>query len=220
MPLFGRLIYYLSMSLKCYKCFRSIQSCFCSQISPVDPGIKFVFLMHPHEAFKEKTGTGRLASLSLINSEIIIDSSFDQNIRTQELISDSAYFPMVLYPGKEVQYAESFNFQLLVKNKTLLIFLIDATWVMARKMMYRSPSLQTLPKLSFSKEYRSQFLIKKQPEDYCLSTIESSYYLIKELQKSGASNPAVNVEGLLGIFNTMIQYQLDSKKKRLKNPRI
>ena len=197
------------MSEKCLKCFRSIQSCLCQDISPVNPGVKFVYLMHPKEAYKQKTGTGRLASLSLLNSEIIVDSTFDNNLRTQELISDSAYCPMVLYPKKEAHYAESFNFNASIEGKTLLIFLIDATWIMARKMMYRSHTLQNLPKISFSSKYRSRFLIKKQPADYCLSTIESSYFLIKELQKSGVCDPSVKIDGLMSIFDRMIQYQLD-----------
>ena len=173
--------------------------------------------MHPHEAYKEKTGTGRLASLSLINSELIIDDTFDNNCRTQELIHDNSYFPMVLYPGKDAHHAESYNFPASTESRTLLVFLIDATWVMARKMMFRSPSLQKLPKLSFSREYRSRFLIKKQPADFCLSTIESTYYLIKELQKSGLCDCTIEAESLLNTFDRMIQYQLDCKKKRLQN---
>jgi DTW domain-containing protein YfiP len=171
--------------------------------------------MHPQEAFKQKTGTGRLASLSLKNSEIIIDTSFDNNFRTQELISDPLYYPMVLYPGKEAFYAETFNFEKSTEKKTLLVFLIDATWSFAGKMMRISKTLQELPKLSFSNEYRSKFLIKKQPKEYCLSTIESSYYLIKELQKSGVCNREINIDGLMNVFNEMVQYQLSCKEKRL-----
>ena len=104
--------------------------------------------MHPQEAYKQKTGTGRLASLSLKNSEIIIDTSFDNNSRTQELLSDPRYYPMVLYPGNEAFYAETFNFEKSTEKKTLLVFLIDATWSFARKMMRLSKTLQELPKLS------------------------------------------------------------------------
>lgn len=205
------------MSKKCLRCFRPEQSCYCPYITEVNPGVKFVFLMHPEEAYKQKTGTGRLASLSLADSEIIIDSSFDNNKRTQELIDDPLFYPMVLYPGKDAHFAETFEFGQLATDHKLLIFLIDATWILARKMMYRSPSLQVLPKLSFSKEYRSRFLIKKQPQDYCLSTIESSYYLIEELKQAGVCDLRVNAEGLLNIFDRMIQFQLDRKKERLRS---
>ena len=203
------------MSEKCLKCFRPVQSCYCPYIKAADPGIKFVFLMHPIEAYKQKTGTGRLASLSLSGSEIIVDESFDNNKKTQSLISDPAYYPMVLYPGKEAYHAESFNFQTFTQKRKLLIFLIDGTWIHARKMMFHSKTLQNLPKLSFSRQYRSRFAIKTQPADYCLSTIESSYYLIKELQKSGVCNPDADIEGLMSVFDRMVQFQIECRKKRI-----
>ena len=60
------------MAEKCYHCFRPKETCYCKDILPFDTEIHFVFLMHPKEAYKQKTGTGRLASLSLKNSEILI----------------------------------------------------------------------------------------------------------------------------------------------------
>lgn len=192
---------------KCYKCYRPIKTCYCKDIESFDPGIKFVILMHPQEAYKQKTGTGRLTSLTLIDSEIIIDSTFDNNKRTQDLINDSSYYSMVLYPGDEAHYTETFNFSSVLKDKKLLVFLIDATWTFARKMMIRSTSLQKLPKLSFSKEYRSIFEIKRQPADFCLSTIESSYYLIKELQSVDVCERNINPESLITIFKKMIKLQ-------------
>jgi DTW domain-containing protein len=208
-----------TMSNKCYKCFRPVKTCYCNDIEPFDPGIKFVILMHPKEAYKQKTGTGRLTNLTLIDSEIIIDATFDDNKRTQKLIHDSSYYPMVLYPGDEAHYAETFNFDSKLRNRKLLIFLIDATWISARKMMSRSPSLQALPKLSFSKEYRSIFEIKRQPEDFCLSTIESSYYLIKELQAVGVCKKSIDPVSLITIFKKMIKLQQGfiEKKQTLQN---
>ena len=205
------------MSERCLKCFRPVQNCYCGDISPIETGVKFVFLMHPHEAKKQRTGTGRLASLSLSESEIIIDESFDNNFRTQKLISNPSFYPMVLYPGNDAYTTESFNFKETLNGRTLLIFLIDATWVEARKMMYRSPGLQCLPKISFSREYRSRFTIKTQPENYCLSTIESSYYLLKELQSTGVCNSAVNGEGLMEVFKKMVDFQIECMDKRISN---
>ena len=204
---------------KCYKCFRPVKTCYCNDIESFDPGIKFVLLMHPKEAYKQKTGTGSLTNLTLIDSEIIIDATFDDNKRTQELIKDSSYYPMVLYPGDEAHYTETFNFDSKLRNRKLLIFLIDATWTVARKMMSRSPSLQALPKLSFSKEYRSIFEIKRQPADFCLSTIESSYYLIKELQAAGVCEINIDPVSLITIFKKMIKLQQGfiEKKQTLQN---
>ncbi|MBF9014546.1 MULTISPECIES: tRNA-uridine aminocarboxypropyltransferase [unclassified Oceanispirochaeta] len=202
------------MSQKCYKCFRPLTTCFCPHIHPVDTGVKFVILMHPREAYKQKTGTGRLTSLSLIDSEIIIATQFDDNKRYKELLASDDYYPMVLYPGAEAMNAAECDFSLKGKGRKLLVFLVDATWIMARKMVYKTPSLQTLPRLSFTAAYTSQFHIKRQPAEYCLSTIESTYYLIKELQDAGLSKPGVSVQGLMDVFALMNKIQLDHKKNR------
>ncbi len=202
-----------AMLNKCYQCFRPVKTCYCKDIDPIDPCIKFVVLMHPKEAYKQKTGTGRLTHLTLIDSEIIIDTTFDNNLRTQELLRDLAYYPMVLYPGKEAHDIDTFNFDSALQKRKLLIFLIDATWSFAYKMMSKSPSLQQLPKLSFSREYRSIFEIKKQPADFCLSTIESSYYLIKELQVAGVCEKSIEPEPLITVFKKMIKRQKSFIKK-------
>lgn len=203
------------MSERCLKCFRPVQNCYCKDITPIESGVKFVFLMHPREAKKQRTGTGRLASLSLIDSEIIIDTSFDKNSRTQELISNPSFYPMVLYPGNDAHTTESFNFKENLNGRTLLIFLIDATWVEARKMMFRSHSIRHLPRISFSREYRSMFTIKTQPENHCLSTIESSYYLLKELQSTGVCDSELNGESLMEVFKKMVDFQIKCRVNRI-----
>ena len=203
------------MSEKCLKCFRPIQTCYCKYIHPVETRVKFVFLMHPREAYKQKTGTGRLASLSLKDSEIIVDKSFDQNKRVKQLIEDSSYYPMVLYPGDNACFTETFNFEQNCGDRELLVFLLDATWIMARKMMYRSRCLQELPRLSFSRAYRSEFAIKTQPADYCLSTIESAYYLIQELRTSGVCPEETDPSGLLDVFRRMVSFQQECRRNRI-----
>ena len=83
---------------KCYKCFRPFETCYCKDIVSIKTGIKFVFLMHPKEAYKQKTGTGRLAHLTLEDSEIIVGVDFTDNPRLNTLITDEKYFPVVMYP--------------------------------------------------------------------------------------------------------------------------
>jgi len=180
----------------------------------VDTGVKFVILMHPWEAKKQRTGTGRMTSLSLIDSEIIVDQTFNDNSRFLTLVRSEEYHPMVLYPGKDAFTAESYPFGSVPSYKKILVFLIDATWVLARKMMYRSPVLQQLPKLSFANAYTSHFHIKTQPADYCLSTIESTYYLIRELQDCGQCHSEVSADGMMNLFNELNRFQMDCRNSR------
>jgi len=180
----------------------------------VDTGVKFVILMHPWEAKKQRTGTGRMTSLSLTDSEIIIDQTFDGNSRFLSLIRSDKYYPMVLYPGKDACTAGSYPFDSVLSGRKILVFLIDATWVLARKMMYRSPVLQKLPKLSFSEAYTSRFHIKTQPAEHCLSTIESTCYLIRELQVCGQCRPEASVEGMMDLFDELNRFQMECRESR------
>jgi len=198
---------------KCYKCFRPIKSCYCKYIVPVKTSVKFVFLMHPKEAYKQKTGTGRLASLSLPGSEIIIGVDFTKNTRVLELLSDSTYYPVLMYPDKNAWTAQKEGFKAAIGNKKLLVFLVDATWFFAKKMLRLSPNLHSIPKVSFTAGYRSQYTFKTQPAKECLSTIETCYYLLNELQ-AGFIIPKTDTEPLMSIFHRLVNYQLESEKQR------
>jgi DTW domain-containing protein YfiP len=199
---------------KCYNCFRPKKTCYCKYIVPVETGIKFVFLMHPKEAYHQKTGTGRLAALSLPGSEIIIGIDFTENKRVKEILENPDYFPVLMYPDENAWSAEKMGFHEVIGNKTLVIFLVDATWFFAKKMLRLSPILHTIPKFSFRAGYRSQYEFKTQPAPECLSTIETCYYVIKELQEKGIAKKG-NPEPLMNVFHKMIDYQLESEKARI-----
>jgi DTW domain-containing protein YfiP len=167
--------------------------------------------MHPKEAYRQKTGTGRLAALSLINSEIIIGVDFSLNKRLNRLISGEGdcaqYYPVLLFPSKDAYFTDTPSFREVIGTKKLLVILVDATWYLAEKILKLSTNLKHLPKLSFKNEYRSQFNIKLQPDPVCLSTIESSHYLIEELKTAGIVNPTVDQSGLMKVFHQMVKFQ-------------
>ncbi len=202
------------MSEKCYRCFRPLVSCYCGDIVTVETGIKFVFLMHPREAYRQKTGTGRLAALSLADSEILIGTDFTENERVNALIRDPRYAPFVLYPSAQALVTDSPAFRSAVGNRKPLIILIDATWFFAKKMLKASKNLQAVPALTFSAPYRSGFEFKTQPEPECLSTIETAYYLIKELQQAEVARKNASPEPLMAVFRKMIEYQLACEQSR------
>lgn len=196
----------------CPVCFKSKASCLCEYIKPFDSQIKFVLLMHPKEARQMRTGTGRLTKLTLLNSEVIIGEEFSNNERLKELLADNQYFPLLLYPGVDAYTAK--ELKPLVTDKKLLIIVIDGTWFLANKMIRLSPNLKELNKISFTSGYRSQFKFKHQPQEECLSTIESCYYLIKELQESEVISSSFSPEPLMEVFNRMVDFQLECEQLR------
>jgi DTW domain-containing protein YfiP len=167
--------------------------------------------MHPKEAFKQKTGTGRLTALSLIDSEIIIGTDFTRNKRVNALISGvgefAQYYPVLLFPSKDASFADTPSFGQAIGSKKLLVILIDATWYLAQKILRFSKNLTLLPNLSFKNGYQSQFHIKLQPDPSYLSTIESTYYLINELKSAGIARSDTDASGLMNVFKKMVTFQ-------------
>ncbi len=203
------------MSERCYKCFKPASNCLCRFTKELDPGVKFLFLMHPKEAKRNRTGTGQLAHISLKGSEIIQGLDFSQNTRLQELLHDPKYFPMMMYPGVDAWNAKKEGFKEAVGDRIPLIIILDATWFCAKKMIEHNPFLLEYPRLSFFGDYRSIFTFKHEPKPEYISTIESCYYMIKELQTCGLADASVNPEPLMDVFKEMIKFQLTAENERI-----
>ena len=204
------------MSNLCYKCFRKKDNCYCQYAKDVDCGIKFVFLMHPKEFKYQKTGTGRLAHICLPESEIIMGIDFTQNQRVTELLADPSYYPVLLYPAEIPVTAKSPELkEKLSTGKKLLVFVIDSTWACSNKMIRLSPNIAKLPHISFFGNYKSVFTFKREPKEYCVSTIESCYYLIKEMQTSGIADSQIDPEPLMNVFKKMIVFQIEMENLRI-----
>ncbi len=164
--------------------------------------------MHPKEYKQEKAATGRFTHLCLKNSEIHMGVCFDDHQPVQGLIRDPRYFPVLLYPGTDAVALSDESFPTMVSgDRRLLVFLLDATWTLARKMFSRSRTLQSLPRLKLVPRERSRYLIKKQPHDWCLSTIEAAHELMKALEKAGLDNYP-RPRQMLELFARMQEYQI------------
>lgn len=198
----------------CFKCFRVQENCLCSHIKPFITKARFVILMHPMEAKKEKMGTGRLSLACLQNSELIIGIDFSEDETVNKIIKNQHNHCVVLYPGDkslnisndDVSELKSLTTQ---AQKQLVVFLIDGTWPCAKKMMRLSKNIQIMPRVSFTATHESLFLIKEQPAEYCLSTLESIHFFLNECQRRGLEDLGGVQDGLLDVFKIMINFQIN-----------
>ena len=192
----------------CYCCFWPKPLCWCPSIQPMDTRTRFVFLMHPKEFKQEKAGTGRLTHLCLPNSRIIMGVGFDDNEEVQALIHDSRNLAVLLYPGETARNLSEGGLRPEeLGDRTLVVFLLDATWACARKMLRLSPSLQRLPRIMFTPSAPSRYVIKQQPQDGCLSTLEATHDLLGALERGGLDHYPLP-EQLLGLFARMQDFQI------------
>lgn len=164
--------------------------------------------MHPKEYKQVKAGTGRLTHLCLTNSEIRVGVSFDEDAGVQALISDSRYAPVLLYPGPGARILSKGELPVIEPSeRQLLVFILDASWSLAHKMLRLSPSLQRLPRVMITPSAPSRYIIKRQPQEGCLSTLEATHELLTALEKAGMdrySDPGQ----LLDIFARMQDIQI------------
>ncbi len=195
----------------CYRCNWPARLCWCGSITPLRVRTKFVFLMHPHEHKHVRNGTGRLTHLSLLDSELHIGSRFDKDPAVQALLADPHNHCVLLYPSPtavNLSTATPGDPLPALGERRLVVFLLDATWNLARVMLRDNPGLRALPHIMFSGAAPSRFVIKKQPEPGCLSTLEATHELLVALDRSGLDSYAGDSSPLLDLFRRMQEFQV------------
>jgi DTW domain-containing protein YfiP len=162
--------------------------------------------MHPKEFRKTKNGTGHMTNNSLENCELFVGIDFSDHKRVNELLDDKTYEPYILYPDIN---SIKLNTQKLPNEKKSLIFIIDSTWPCSKKILRLSKNLHNLKKVSFEHDKSSQFKIKTQPNQYCLSTIESTLCVLEQLNNQKVENISKkSLENFLKPFELMVEYQV------------
>jgi DTW domain-containing protein YfiP len=169
--------------------------------------------MHPKEFKKTKNNTGRFTHLLLQNSKIFIGDDFTNHNEINEIIKNTNAF--ILYPSKD---AINLSQDSLHVDKNITIFLIDSTWSCSTSLLRKSKNLQVLPSISFDSTKLSEYKIKEQPKDYCLSTIESTLCVLELLNEQNIENiSSENLNNFLNPFHEMVKYQIECIENREKN---
>ncbi|MCW8894395.1 MAG: DTW domain-containing protein [Sulfurimonas sp.] len=202
---------------KCYNCYRPKSSCMCSHVHKIDTNTKFIVLMHPKEFKKVKNGTGHLTHLSLNNSKLFVGVDFTNHKEINEIISTCQSY--ILYPSKDATNISNQNLHVTSDTKKeRAIFIIDSTWSCSVKMLRDSKNLQDLKHISFENTTLSEFKIKEQPQDYYLSTIESTLRVLELLNKQNIEKlDTNNLSKFLNPFHKMIEYQIKCIENPLSN---
>ena len=191
----------------CYSCYRPASSCMCQYITPIETKTRFIILMHPKEFRKTKNGTGHFTNLSLGNCEIHIGVDFSQNDAVNAIIDDQKNSCYVLYPSeKSINLNES---AIGNKNKNTVLFLIDSTWPCSRSILAHSANIASLAKVSFTHTKVSNFTFKQQPQDHCLSTMESTLCVLELLNQHQLETlEQKSLDTFLLPFEKMVSYQV------------
>ena len=92
---------------------------------------------------------------------------------------------------------------LLRDPSRLRLIVLDGSWRTSRKMLYRNPQLQQLPRLSLQDMPASHYLIRKAHRPDQLSTLEATCAALMQLESS-----AEQFQPLLTAFDGFVAQQL------------
>lgn len=196
----------------CYTCYRPESSCMCKYINTIETKTKFIILMHPKEFRKTKNGTGQFTKNSLSNSELYIGINFTNHKKINKIIENPENESYLLYPDEN---SHDLSSKKIDTDKNLVIFIIDSTWPCSKKIIKESTNLQKLKMLSFTTKIKSAFKIKRQPSEYCLSTIESTQYILELLNNYNYENLKIEeLNNMSKPFEKMVDYQIKCAEKK------
>lgn len=148
-------------------------------------------------------GTARMAHLSLPNSELHRGVDFTGHARLEELARRPERVA-VLFPGEDAISVEEAQ-----ANPPETLIVVDGTWPQAKKVVMRNPVLAALPRIGFVPRRPSNYRIRAEPADHCVSTIEAVAEILGQLE----GKPDY-FDRMLGAFEFMVDTQLGRQESR------
>ena len=86
----------------------------------------------------------------------------------------------LLYPSKDAVEIKDFAAQL--DDEPLQLIVLDGTWQEARAIKHNCKFLNNIAKVHITGSWRSEFVIKTQPTDDCVSTLEAVAIAISQIE--------------------------------------
>ena len=153
-------------------------ACSCDRITVLPTRTRILLLQHPREQ-RVAIGTARMAQLALPNSRLRVGLDFAADPEVQAALSHSAA-TYVLFPGLDTSPVEN-----LPRDREITLIVLDGTWWQARKLLKLNPAIAALPRIAFRPRKPSAYVIRREPADFCVSTIEALAEVLKVLEPEG-----------------------------------
>ncbi len=179
----------------CARCRRPQVVCYCAHLARLPTRTRVLVLQHPRER-RVGIGTARMAQLALPNSELRvgIDFAADPVVRATLAGPSPSY---LLFPSPQ-----ALDVRQLRLDQPINLVVVDGTWSQARTLVRANPALAALPRLAFVPRRPSDYRIRREPADFCVSTIEALTEVLNILEPD-----AEPFDPLLAPFHAMVSRQ-------------
>jgi DTW domain-containing protein YfiP/ribosomal protein S18 acetylase RimI-like enzyme len=131
------------------------------------------------------TNTGQLIKDVLPNStEVFYWSRVEADQRFLDLLKDDLFYPVLVFPAygepRKVIDPEALR---VCSNKRLAFVILDGTWKEARKMLRKSPYLESLPYVALKDLEKTRYTLRRNKDIDHICTVEVAIELYKLLGK-------------------------------------
>ncbi|XP_017142297.1 DTW domain-containing protein 2 [Drosophila miranda] len=190
---------------KCEQCKRPAVVCWCPALPqpPLAVASQIVILQHPAEE-KRSLRTALMLQLGLEPGKCVVykGKRFPNHKNHAELqqIFDSPQ-TLVLYPSKDSVPLEEID----RSGGPYTLVLIDGTWSQAKAIYASSPALHRLRQVKLISVGTSDYIIRTQPTEGCLSTLETAAQCLAVLE----AQPDLR-QVLVRPLHALCKYQLDN----------
>lgn len=205
---------------ECSRCSRPQKVCLCPFLPahPLHISTHLYIIQHPAEENKVLRTVPLLAAcLPQDKCKVKIGRRFSEE-RDPELSTVCRKSgTLILYPGAEAANLEEFILDSPVYPSTIII--IDGTWSQAKDIFYKNSLFRHPKQVQLKTSISSQYVIRMQPTNRCLSTLECAAVALSILEKNNYIQ-----ETLLRPLQALCSFQLQhgaqirlSKEHLLKN---
>lgn len=154
---------------------------------------RVIILMHTSEEVLP-SNTARLAHKSLTNSEIRINGRIGDRLSTSGLIQDGRQ-SLLLYPSP---HAAELNVDFVAELKQPVNLIVpDGKWRQTQKFARREAALAGIPHVKVPAGQPSQYLLRTQPNERSLCTLEAIARALGVLESRAAQ---VQLETVLSVM--------------------
>jgi len=195
------------MRSTCPACFRPDSLCLCAQIQGVDNRTEILVLQHPRERF-HPFGSARMLTTALKRSRVEV--AFGGAGKDLHHATEVPPGAGLLYPHPDARDLS----ELAPGERPASLILLDGTWAHARRLYNDNAWLQTLPRFTISPARPSRYLVRREPHEWCISTLEAAVEALVCLEPETAG-----LAELLTVFERMNSDQVQRASTSARKPR-